>query len=183
MRGSRRATLKTPVAKINREGAFRDLIWRFPDREFADATLTAPSPAICARCHAYHEEDHWHYDERRYRELREVPDVHVTLCPGCVRVERRLYEGEVRVKHHGHAVGADQLLHLIHNEEARERVNNPTARIALLEERGDEIYLLTTTQFLARRIGRELQKAYHGVLTVTPLPYERFTRVRWELGK
>jgi len=180
MRGSRRANQTPPAVKINRAAAYKDLTWRFPDREFA-GQLDLPSPAICSRCHAYHELDHWHYNERRYNELKANPEVQVTLCPGCVRVERRLYEGEVRILRRGYAISKSDIVNLIRNEEARERVNNPTARIALLEERGEEIYLLTTTQFLARRIGTELQKAYRGMLTVTPLPYERFTRVRWEL--
>jgi hypothetical protein len=49
-----------------------------------------------------------------------------------------------------------------------------------MEDRGDELYILTTTQFLAKRIGKELQKAYRGLLKVSDLPRERFTRVRWE---
>ena len=159
--------------------AARDLSWRFPDRQFAER-LDVPGPAVCSRCHAFLETDHWRYDEHRYRELAEQPDIHTMLCPGCTRVERRLYEGEVTIRHRDDDAEKQTLLNLIHHEEARERQTNPSARIAVLIDRDSELYLLTTTQFLAKRIGREVEKAFHGTLTVTPLPRERFTRVRWE---
>lgn len=155
-----------------------DLTMRYVDRRFDDKEDIA-GPAICKRCHAYLETDHWLYSEKRRRELQERPDVTVTLCPGCSRVERRLYEGEVRIYHGGNEALKQELLNLIHHEEARARIHNPMARIALLEERGDEIYLLTTTEFLAKRIGQELRKAHRGVLKLNRLPRERFMRVTW----
>lgn len=123
--------------------------------------------------------DHWRYGEKRYRELEHQSDVHVTLCPGCTRVEKRVYEGEVTLRSDWTHVNKQEALRLIEHEEARERATNPSARIAHLVDRGDEIYLLTTTQFLAHRIGRELFKAFRGAVKEDPLPYERFTRVRW----
>jgi len=156
----------------------KDPIWRFEDRRFA-IPLDVPGPAICTRCHAYLETDHWAYDSQRYQQLKSRSDVHTMLCPGCTRIEKRLYEGEVIVHHNWQAVDKQEVLNLIHHEEARARATNPTARIALLEDRGDELYILTTTQFLAERIGKELYKAYRGALQVMPLPRERFSRVRW----
>ena len=150
---------------------------RFVDRRYDDQE-TLHGPAICSRCHAYLETDHWSYDEARYRVLQTHPDVHATVCPGCLRVARRLYEGEVRISLTGDAAQKADIMRLILHEEARVRASNPSARIAVLEEREDEVFLLTTTQFLARRIGRTIQKLIHGTLKVDNLPYERFTRVR-----
>lgn len=169
-----------PEVAQNRAGAFHDLTWRFPDRTFIDEQRLPEAPAVCSRCHAYLETDHWLFGERRYAELKEHPEVNVTLCPGCLRAEKRLYEGEVTIRHAWGAVSKDDVLHLIHNEEARARITNPTARVALMEDRGDEIYVLTTTRFLAERIGKELHKAYRGALRVDHLPRERFSRVMWE---
>lgn len=180
MRESRKAPRTPPAVNINRAAIHGDLTWQYVERQFADRP-EPPAPAICQRCHAYRETDHWRYDERRNHELKGQPDVHVTLCPGCLRIERRLYEGEVTIRHNWNGVDKTEVLNLIHNEEARERITNPTARIALMEDRGEEIYLLTTTQFLAKRIGIELRKAYKGSLKVSPLPRERFSRVLWEL--
>jgi len=171
---------KPPVPNIQRAGTYGDLDWDFPDRGWGFGK-DVPGPAVCSRCHAYLETDHWKYDERRYSELKKQPDVHQMLCPGCTRIERRIYEGEIIIRHDWNGVDKAQVLNLIHNEEARERITNPSARIALLEDRGEEIYILTTTQFLARRIGTELEKAYRGSLKVMPLRQERFTRVRWTL--
>lgn len=159
--------------------AAADLIWRFPDRSYRSKEDPA-GPVVCSRCHAYLETDHWRYDERRYLQLTEHPEVRTMLCPGCTRVEKRLYEGEVIARHDWSAVAKGEVLNLVHHEEARARATNPTARIALLVDRGDDLYILTTTEFLARRIGIELQKAYRGALQLMPLPRERFIRVRWE---
>ena len=175
---SRNRPRKPPVVDQNRIAMPRDLSWRFEDRQFA-TPLDVPGPAICERCHSYLETDHWLYDERRYQELKKRPDIHIMLCPGCTRIEKRLYEGEVIVHHNWQAVDKHEVLNLIHHEEARARITNPTARIALMEDRGDDLYILTTTQFLAERIGKELHKAYRGTLKLMPLPRERFTRVRW----
>jgi hypothetical protein len=175
MRQSREAE---PAAEQHRAAIHGDLTWRFPAKTYRDHEVR-PGPAICDRCHAYLETDHWRYGERRYRELSVVTGVTTTRCPGCLRIERRLYEGEVRVIHDGHGTSMDEIRRLIHHEEARERITNPSARIAVEEERDGELYILTTTQFLARRIGQELHKAFRGALTSTNLPYERFTRVKW----
>ncbi|MHB9132371.1 MAG: hypothetical protein ACYDBB_14970 [Armatimonadota bacterium] len=178
MRMSHRAPRKPPLVNQNRAAIQGDDTWLYPDRQYA-THLEVPGPAICERCHSYLETDHWLYDEQRYRELKVQSGIHVTLCPGCVRVERRLYEGEVTIRHQWDKVDKGDVMHLIHNEEARARVTNPSARVAILEDHGDELYVLTTTQFLAKRIGRQLYKAYRGALTVTPLLHERFTRVCW----
>ena len=175
---SRNRPRKPPVIDQNRAAMSRDLTWRFEDRQFA-SQLDVPGPAICSRCHSYLETDHWLYDEKRYDQLKSRPDVNTMLCPGCTRIEKRLYEGEVMVHHDWRAVDKQEIMNLIRHEEARARSTNPTARIALMEDRGEDLYILTTTQFLAERIGKELHKAYRGTLKVTPLRRERFSRVRW----
>jgi hypothetical protein len=180
MRLAEKGRRKPPAVKQNREGSLPDMLWLFPDRRFADQEVLE-GPAVCERCHAYLETDHWLYGERRYAELNAQPGIHTMLCPGCTRVERRLYEGEVTVRHHWNVFDKEMILHLIHNEEARARTANPTARIALIEDRGDEMYILTTTQFLAERIGKALHKSCHGTLRLSHLPRERFVRVWWEL--
>jgi NMD protein affecting ribosome stability and mRNA decay len=168
-----------PVIHQDRVGAQRDLTMRFVDRQFDDHEAL-PSPTICPRCHAHRERGQWRYDEQRYRALLTQPDMPTHLCPGCERIERRMYEGEVTARHDWSAVSKEEALNLINHEEARARASNPGARIAVVEDRGDELYILTTTQFLAKRIGRELEKAYRGVARVMHLPRERFTRVYWE---
>ena len=178
MRLSRRESRVPLAATPHQRAVAYDLTWRYPDRALIER-LEVPGPAICSRCHAYLETDHWLYDEHRFHEIEQRPDVHVMLCPGCLRVERRLYEGEVTIRHHWNSAEKHEMLNLIHHEEARARATNPSARIALMEDRDGELYLLTTTQFLAERIGKELRKARQGALTVTPLPRERFSRVCW----
>jgi hypothetical protein len=170
-----------PFARHARAEQLPDLNWRFPDARFDDDRHeTPPGPAVCTRCHAYLETDHWSYGEARARELAALGGTARLLCPGCTRVQRRLYEGEVRIQLRGGMAPREEVMGVVHHEEARARSTNPTARIAHLEEHADELYLLTTTQFLALAIGRALQHAFHGELTVQDLPHERFRRVRWQ---
>jgi len=178
MRLSRKESRVSLAETPHHRGVAYDLTWRYPDPQFIEP-LEVPGPAICSRCHAYLETDHWLYNEHRFHELEQRSDIHVTLCPGCLRVERRLYEGEVTIRHHWGDAEKNEILNLIHHEEAKARITNPSARIALMVDRDNELYLLTTTQFLAERIGKEINKARQGTLTVTPLPRERFSRVRW----
>jgi hypothetical protein len=170
---------KSPLIGPDRTATRADLSWRFPDRRFDEDAGLQTGPAVCARCHAFIETDHWRYDPHHAAALR-AAGVRETLCPGCTRLERRIYEGEVTIRHDWSVVGKDEVLHLARHQEAQARGTNPTARIALSEDRGDSLYLLTTNRFLARRIGIALHKAYRGALKVDDLPRERFTRVRWE---
>ena len=169
-----------PVTDHTRAAAQgEDLAWRYPARRYDTRKDVPAGPAICERCHASLETDHWRYDEHRYCELQERSDVHHMLCPGCLKIERRLYEGEVEVRHSWEAAVKEDVIHTIHNEEARVRAANPGARIAVMEDKDHLLYILTTSAFLAERIGKVVRNAHHGSLTITPLPRERFTRVRW----
>ena len=109
MRESRKGPRKPPEVNINRAAIHGDATLLFIERQYDDKP-EAPAPAICPRCHAYRETDHWRYDERRQRELKAQPDVHVTLCPGCLRIERRFYEGEVTIRHDWNGVNKTEVL-------------------------------------------------------------------------
>ena len=55
-----------------------------------------------------------------------------------------------------------EILNLIHNEDARSKKYNPLKRIMKINEKGGEIEILTTSAKLAQRIGSILFKAYSG---------------------
>ncbi len=152
--------------------------WRYPEKRY-EVGKDHPGILICPRCHAISEEKRWFVDEKKYRKLQHRPGVEESLCPGCKRIDEKLYGGEVTLKSPLLVNHKDEALSLIQHTADEARSENPIARVASIEVRDGEIYILTTTRFLAQRIGKEFLKAFHGNLDIDNLPYEKFSRVRW----
>ncbi|MBI2938958.1 MAG: hypothetical protein HYY04_00850 [Chloroflexi bacterium] len=168
-----------PTAReVYRAQVGNHLDWRFPMRKY-EKGLDRPGILVCPRCHAISEQKRWYIDEARYRELRTVPGVRFITCPGCQRIDRQLYGGEVHLRSPLLAANKEQALGLIYHEEDRARQSNPFARLASVVDRGEELEILTTTPFLAERIGKAFRKTFKGELELEHLPYEKFIRVRW----
>jgi len=134
---------------------------------------------ICPACHAILNDTVWFMDEALYRRLEGQAGVRLALCPGCLRVARGLYEGEVILKSRLLVPTKSAALELISNEEERARYSNPVARLTAVEDRGDEIKVLTTTPLLAERIGKVFRKVYDGDLEIQYAPWHASCRVRW----
>ena len=152
--------------------------WLFPRRNY-EKGLDRPGLLICARCHASADEKRWYYDEHRYEQLKLRSDARFVLCPGCQRIERQIYGGVVQLRSPLLLTLKNQALHLIYHTEEKARASNPIARLASVEERGRNIRVVTTTRFLAARIGKEFEKAFGGDLQIQNLPREKFARVYW----
>jgi len=90
-----------------------------------------------------------------------------------------MYDGDVLLRSSLLAANKVQALHLIHHEADRARRLNPLCRLASLEDRGEEIAILTTCVALAERIGKSFQQSFKGKLVLQHLPDEQFVRVRW----
>ena len=170
--------VKPTGREVMREQVGRSEDWFFPEAK-TRPTPDVPGTLICPRCHAISREKRWLLDEPLYEDLKRQPDVRPFICPGCEAVEREMYDGEVVLRSPLLVTNREAALRLIRNEEARVRQDNPLARLASVEDRDGEIHVLTITPFLARRIGKEFEKAFGGELEVQSLPRERFTRVRW----
>lgn len=134
---------------------------------------------ICPACHAILRDNVWYVDEQEYRQLESEPGVRLALCPGCLKVARGVYEGEVILQSRLLVPSKSAALDLISNEEERARCSNPLSRLTALEDYGDEIKILTTTPILAERIGKAFRKIYEGNLEIQHFPWQRFCRVRW----
>ncbi len=163
---------------VKRQELGRGEDWLFPDKKH-QAAADQPGLLICPRCHAISEIKRWYVDEDRYRELSRRPDAQFVICPGCLRIERQQYDGEVVLSSPLLATNKEQALHLIYHTEDKARQDNPFSRLASVDDQGDEIHILTTTQWLAERIGKEFKKAFSGNLQIQRLPGAKFSRVRW----
>lgn len=134
---------------------------------------------VCARCHAIWDHKHWHLNEDEYSRLRQDETIEKVVCPGCEKVERGEYDGQVTLRSSLIPENEQAIMGLIHNTEEHIREHNPLARIASLQRKGDTIEVLTISPFLAERIGKELRKAYHGQLEINHSERAEFVRVTW----
>jgi hypothetical protein len=134
---------------------------------------------VCPSCHAIYEDKHLVLDEDRYSVLSKRPDIQRKTCEGCERIEREMFEGVVQLKSPFVQTHLDEILQRIRHEEERARQVNPVARVGLIRQEGDSLVVWTTTGWLAKRIGREVEKAFHGEMKFKQLPRIPFVRVVW----
>lgn len=134
---------------------------------------------ICPRCHAISTHKRWFLNEPLYDQLREEPSTRLVLCPGCRRIERQEYEGEVHLRGPWLRRLRPQAMHLIANVEQQARQANPISRVASVENCADEILIFTTTNTLAERIGRAFHSAFKGQLRFQRLPGQHYSRICW----
>jgi len=114
---------------------------------------------------------------RDWAEFRE--GVRTVLCPACRKIRERYPSGEVLL------VGvtreeSKEILHLLRNAEETARANNPLERIMEIEAKGSKWKVATTTENLAQRLGRCLEKARGGKVRYSWSHNNKFVRVFWQ---
>ncbi len=116
-------------------------------------------PSICDRCGAVYSGKSW----RRGRRLaREVMDkAQWVKCPGCTQTAAGEYHGQVLIAA-GDRTSLQAILARIANVEQRAQFTQPERRIVATNWNGKTIEVLTTSQKLAHRIAREVEKAFGG---------------------
>lgn len=135
--------------------------------------------AVCVRCHAIRHQKHWHLDEREAQALIAGGEVEQMICPGCTKVERKEFDGQVVLTGAFVQAHQDEIMGLIRNTESHIRSHNPIARVASVTIDDDRVEVLTISPFLAERIGKEVRKAYEGMLEIKRPERQEFIRVTW----
>lgn len=141
-------------------------------RDAYRARTRPPEPAWCPDCGAVFHDGRWCWGERR-------AGARPHLCAACLRIAERHPAGYVTLSGAYFSEHRDELVNLIHNEEARERADHPLQRIMAIETAGNATTVTTTDAHLARRLGEALYHACHGELQVRYSPDEYLVRVTW----
>ncbi|HEY9869987.1 MAG TPA: BCAM0308 family protein [Candidatus Obscuribacterales bacterium] len=149
------------------------------DRRLAQKNIHEPGTSVCTRCTAICHDKHWYIDPNKLKSLARDPEVRQVMCPGCERVEKRMYDGEVVLESDLLVTHRDACLALIKHTEGKAWHDNPLSRIATMHENGKRIELLTTTRWLAMRLGKQFYKSFKGNLEIKPSHREKFVRVYW----
>jgi hypothetical protein len=138
-----------------------------------------PGHSYCTKCGAIGFNKRWYIDPAQEHVLRRNKNANAVLCPGCLRLEQQLFEGEVVLTNSRCLTLMGEIVALIKHTEGKSWHNNPGARIAVIIDDQDFFHIQTTTRSLAERIGKDLQSAFKGKLEVKRTKGERFARVYW----
>lgn len=152
-------------------------------RQHTESPLVKERPAqpgvlYCKGCKAQHHDKRW-YAPDEAKQFPESMEMHETLCPGCYSVENHICNGEVVLRGPKLDAMRTTVHYLIANIEKKCWHDNPKSRILSFNDLGETIYVTTTTEWLALRIGKEVRKALKGNLNIRRFPEESFARVQW----
>ncbi len=117
-------------------------------------------PSVCDSCGSI-------YTAKTWRRSRPLPAKLInaaawTICPACKQAKSGEYFGRVLVQGSNASANLDAIRSRIANVERRAEFTQPERRIVSSKWDGATLEVLTTSQKLAHRIARELQKAFGG---------------------
>lgn len=161
MKGTDRPKGKGLIRSLNRKGSRFDkspavVVKRRGQPAFKD-------PSICRYCGAVYsgEKKKWHRLKRLSDEL--LSKAAWVECPACVQAEKTgLCYGKVLASGPYVRENIDAIRRRIGNVERRAGFTQPERRVVSAEWDGKTLEVLTTSQKLAHRIARELEKAFGG---------------------
>lgn len=136
----------------------------------ARAKLSEPS--VCPQCSAVFHEGRWQW-------LPAPAGAHRETCPACHRIHDKFPAGFLSMKGEFFLSHRDEIMHLLHNHEKREKAEHPLKRIMGMEEKEGETLVTTTDIHLARGMGEALHHAYQGKLDYHYNPEQNMLRVSW----
>lgn len=129
-------------------------------------TQEAPAePIVCAGCGAVYVHKRWsHAAPARTRASAAGQPIDVRICAACQRRRSGVPHGFVHVDGTFVRTHRDDIVHLLKNEAARAAEDNPLGQIIEWRTDGhtDDVLISTTTEHLAIRLGRALEKAFDG---------------------
>ena len=123
-------------------------------------THVSQEPTMCERCGAVYRRKTWRAGERTRR--TSVVGVAWTVCPACTQVADSEYFGRVRTARPLDPAQEEAVRRRVRNVERRAGHTQPERRTVRIERTRSGFEILTTSQKLAHRIARELQKAFGG---------------------
>lgn len=136
--------------------------------------------AICKGCTAVYQNKKWFLDVKLYEKKKTLKGITWVTCPACKKTKENVPNGVVTLKGGFLKQHKQEIMNLIHNEDARSKKYNPLKRIMKINETGGEIEILTTEGRMAQRIGSILFKAYSGEVVYKKHENTKFMRVEWK---
>jgi len=133
-----------------------------------------PANTRCPRCDLHFEDGVWkHADSNRRTEWR------YKLCPACTQIRNGITGGIVHFSGAFADIHRQELLNRIRNVVKETQEDRPLERIIEVKEDKDGILVSATTEHLAVKIGKHIQRDFGGTLHLKYAPEDKFAFVQW----
>lgn len=130
--------------------------------------------------HALYQGKRWFFDEKLYGKLAGAGKVRHVVCPTCRKIKDHYVEGYLTLSGEFLVEHKDEIVTLLEKEAARVGNRSCDDRIIqMAPEKDDKLVVETTTEKLARHLGRAIYKAYKGELSFRWSDPNLFVRVYW----
>lgn len=137
-------------------------------------------PAICSDCQAVWRKGKWSLDPAIRREVIRWHTPTSAICPACRSAREGIPTGILYLTGSFLAKNRDEILNLVRNAERAAGVKNPLERILRIEEGSrHSLVVETTSEKLARRLGRAVSRACGGTLEIRFSREDKLVRVYW----
>lgn len=150
-----RTTTKSLVRSHDRRGTRSNM-----SPPVAQKAPPPEDPSVCDICGSVYTAKTWRRDRPLPAKLMDAAAW--TVCPACKQARSGEYFGRVLVRGSNATTRLDAIRARIANVERRAEFTQPERRIVASKWDGSTLEVLTTSQKLAHRIARELQKAFGG---------------------
>jgi hypothetical protein len=169
MRSDKRYTNATFTKRVDHEAGARREADNFPH------------PALCDECGAIYVNGRWSTHGRKFDEWKRGrwQPAYTTTCPACVQADNGIAGGYLTVDGTFFAEHKEEIGRLLSNEAKRAREDNPLSRTIDRTEADGKLIVTTTTEHLAQRLGRALEKAYAGKSVYDFSHENKLVRVHW----
>jgi len=136
-----------------------------------------PEPTICPRCHLVYRGGRW----LSAPAPDETPSTSAqsSQCPACRREVDRLPAGLLFLSGAYLKQHREEIHSIAKNQTAAAATHRPLQRIMWIEEKGASIEIATTNSHLALRIGKAIESACKGTLTIKHGEDAALVRVYW----
>jgi galactose mutarotase-like enzyme len=143
--------------------------------------LLKGTAATCKKCGAVYSDHRW-YRKRATASRNHFASEHPlreTICPACIQIANRIVGGYVSIDGKFVNVHRREIAQLLKNEEKHAIKDNPLSRVISWVDGDNKISIETTTEHLAARFGRAVEKAYDGDLTYDFAHENKVARIYW----
>lgn len=129
-------------------------------------------PTLCPICGLVFHSGRWQQEEPPLSATRH-------LCPACQRVRDKVPAAQLNLIGAFFTQHRKEIMNLIYNTEAKERLEHPLERIMDIDDKNGETFITFTGVHIANRIGAAVEHAYQGNLSTRYVDRESLQRLTW----
>ena len=136
--------------------------------------------AVCSTCQAVWHKGKWSLDPAIRREVERWQKPTPAMCPACRSARAGVPAGILYLTGSFLEKNRAEILNLVRNAERVAATKNPLERILrMAEDQQGQLIIETTSEKLARRLGRAINKACGGTLRIRFSHENRLVRLYW----